>query len=730
MGCGFSNQRPKISAQIATKQIPSDNEDPISSQRSTEEAFYDQIMKDVETISKPDDINPIVCLDINSFPLVVARLYLNEETPTNISLPIISASTYGDGRVVCFGSIEYMSKSSLNVKDTKHMVYNCLKWAVNRARTTKPALLLNIPEPYQTEFRKYLEKHSINTEMSEDISNFNDYRLIITTSSCPASELFEEFVNDGGALVCFFNTASDSNNGDDEMSFSMNKVLSNFGLGFTLCTLNVGEFNTNRIKASSNFSDIKDICFRSAVDDYQNEISKSSVSETILDDLVTTLRFYLAILSVDSGNSESSELIQRTVNSTWEYLKDSGYNSPDGLCPKISHSICIILLSQLTYKLPPAEIKPVPEVEIFPGKVGNIKCGTFKKRFKISSFEWVSTGLFLPYGIIATVRPSQLFDHVHLQIGAHHESLLSKQGPWKRWPNIIMSYPLSFPELRIASPYGGLVFIVIDNLKSENQLNEEEIELEIEFENFVECPRLDFNDSSIFDSTKNIEVPWAELDLQSIIFTIPSSYLHKITNQKELCDRFSKLVNKIIDFTSSSENRRPFRVVFDIELPEDQPVCGYPLVFLIDDIDSILFCDEPTPELLTLLTLLTIVSIRENCLDSITESAVSQIAASLAIREVWNKYCPLNVITNDTLFSSFWTIESFAPNVLKKTLEMFQNPNFSVQDTPEEKWGVFVREMCIIGRKDFRTVLQKERPIPPSIKADFFDYPPFEVLSS
>ena len=727
MGCNASSSS-KVSAKIQTKDVYDNDGNAQASQDSTNEKYYLDLIDGVSLIAKPEDTNPIVCIDSNSFPVVVARLYLNDITPTNIYLPIVAAANCKSGRVVCLGSISYIRKDYLDTVETKHFLYNCIKWAVNKTSTSKPALLLNIPDRYVSDFQSFLGKHNIQAEVGDESAAFSKYDLIICTSSFSNSEEIEKYVNNGGALICFFNSSSENEN-DDMMAFSMNYALTKLGLGFTVCTLNVCRSNLNTIEINKNFFDIKDFVFQSVFDDYKEEISKHTISETILDDLVTNLRFYLAVLNCENDqNDKSLEKIKSIIKVTWEFLSNSKYSTPEGLCPKISQSICFILLSQLIYKIPQEYITAVPESDIFPGKVGDVALTNFRKDFELTSFEWLSTGLYLPPGKISTIKTSSTVDNVYFQIGCHNESLLSKQTPWKRWPNIIMSYPLNMNEIHVVSPYGGLCYMVIEKL-SENASSVNSSRnvknIRVEFLGFTESPRLDIDNPDVFEKTKDIPIPWSEIDMKIITFTLPTKHFLKIHDQKQICDKFTTLLKSIIKLTSYTLTR-PYRVVFDIELAEDEPVCGYPLVFLIDDIDNILFSEKPTPQLMALLILLSIVSIRENTLDEVTETAIGQVVAATSANEIWPEFDPITIISNDEIFNKLWHIHLKFPLAISKTLELIQNPNYIVPDDPDEKWGLFARELSRMLQLDMGPFLSEARPLPETINTSELGLPVYK----
>lgn len=103
------------------------------------------------------------------------------------------------------------------------------------------------------------------------------------------------------------------------------------------------------------------------------------------------------------------------------------------------------------------------------------------------------------------------------------------------------------------------------------------------------------SDPDIWEKTKNINVPWGELDTGKIIFTLPSSKLREISDFNKVKDVYDVILNGISCFMSCLPNKK-YRIVFDIETLDDE--FAYPIFLNIDEIDHVLIeIDHPTAEL-------------------------------------------------------------------------------------------------------------------------------------
>lgn len=106
-------------------------------------------------------------------------------------------------------------------------------------------------------------------------------------------------------------------------------------------------------------------------------------------------------------------------------------------------------------------------------------------------------------------------------------------------------------------------------------------------------------------------------------------------------EKFDIVSETIVSFLHS-DYQFPFRIIFDIDIFDESPTCGYPLVFLLDAIDGILKSFKlPNSNLFAAITLMCILSIKENTLDSTTETAVATVAASVVFQKLFPKFDPL-----------------------------------------------------------------------------------------
>ncbi|EAY15325.1 hypothetical protein TVAG_224010 [Trichomonas vaginalis G3] len=169
----------------------------------------------------------------------------------------------------------------------------------------------------------------------------------------------------------------------------------------------------------------------------------------------------------------------------------------------------------------------------------------------------------------------------------------------------------------------------------------------------------------------------------------------------------------------------PYRIVFDVETNEESLNGGYPLVFLVDDIDAILHSwDKPAPQLFTTISVMSIMSLRENCFDQTTEVALSAICAASVLQELFPNFQPSDLgIEFPSLFNELWDIYSnFGKNIIPDTISIFQKPDYVLPEIPEDMWICFVRQLCDVAKTDFTKLLDRVKPIPLNITISLQGY--------
>ncbi|KAH0786891.1 hypothetical protein GPJ56_009268 [Histomonas meleagridis] len=589
---------------------------------------------------------------------------------------------------------------------------SCLKWLANQKTALVPVLIAGFPEECFDSMRPGLQSFGFDLRFSTNLSRkLSNYKMIILPTNF---DLFDDsivsdlknFIKEGGSIATFH--FPDNNN---SFYFPINQILSRFGLAYTFCKTAQQPFIISLCK---DFETVYSHHFIPQIEKLKQIITSDTPEDS--PELCSTA---IGIQYMNYGATKS-QIQQLTDISEMciGYLKKSGSQIFDKSFT--ANYLLSGILLDIFPKLPPEAVTPFPGYELFPGQCGDVELADFSMKLNISNETWTSTGLYLPAGKVSIVEcdPS---DFLNLQIGAHHESLALKQPPWKRWPSIVFAFSLNKDTTDVVSPFGGPVYIATSQLQSGQKT------LDFTFKGFVKYPRVVYGDPSIWESTKDIDVPIGEIQCENVIFTLPTSYMKDLDFDK-IFDVIGKLIREIATFLSYEIND-PLRVVFDIDLPEDAPGCGYPIVFPISEITQILgSIDKPNASLLTLSNLIGIFMIREGCFDSVIETTLATLASAVAFSKLYKDFNPMPItLKTQQLFFELWNIyNSGNGDIIQKTLKKYQNKDYEIVGVPEDTWLDFVQELCKNGKMDYTYFLQQARPIPLNVSISCHNFPRYE----
>jgi len=380
----------------------------------------------------------------------------------------------------------------------------------------------------------------------------------------------------------------------------------------------------------------------------------------------------------------------------------------------------LVLQRELHHLLPLDMIEPVPDVHLFPGETRDVAMVDTELEVRLVDDAWESTGLWLPAGALGTIEHGEEGLNWSAQIGSHGECEMGDERPWKRWPTVISIFDLATPMTDVRTPFGGILYIAQD-VESERWEAVTFI-----FRGFCRCPRWVAGRPEIWDETRDAGVPWGEIDLGDVVFTLPAEEIRKVTDFDILKATYDKIVVCVSSFMSSQVDRS-HRIVFDVEQISDPPLLGYPLMLSVDDIPQVIHgLDKPTLQLYNVIKTMCIVSMREECFDMTTEKAIAAVAAASAFKELYPEFNPFTFpeLELPTLFKELWEIHTqCGATIIPETLSRYQNPHNPVLGVPEDMWIAFVRDMCRIGKKNFTTLLERSRPIPLNISVSLAGLP-------
>lgn len=720
MGCAHSKESPQVAQTQRIQRVLSsksgqlvklDMNDP-----KTELLIqFTTITEGIESIVCPPGMVPIAILESQCFCIATAPLTINVDEETNVKLPIIAASITRPGKIICLGHIQMLSNYYISKNSYSTFFHNLFIWLTSKQLLTSKVLLLNINDRYESQLAKIIRSFGFIVDVGDFKKDFNQFNLIIIASTLKMDgddmAKLLNYSNNGGSICCCYSPSFST----DEECFNVNPLLLEFGLSFMDCAINSETSEPIKTNIPPTFDLVKNKPLPQMVTMFKELMAFNNPNSEVIDDFVTELRYVCL-----SCKGRYSNVLSDILSVCWDYLSQHPFRNEEGeLDPNIVQNIIIVLIIDVYNQLPIEKLSVIPDCSTFPGLA---KIREFKEYdITLPVFEQTlhSTGLWLPPGVIGTVTiHNETTDNIAIQIGAHSQSLVSQPPPWKRWPHVVAAFKANAGSTEIFSQFGGMVFIGV----AESSLKE----LNITFTNCTKYPRYLKSDPKIFEETKGFDVPWAEITSNLFNMVIPTEEFLKIYDLKQVCDFYDGYIDRIVKIMNYNIPRQ-FRVVFDTQTPDEQPVPGYPITIQLDALNNILYnLEEPNCDLYNLLTAIATSCLREGYFDSETERALSQIVVAQIFMD---KYDGFDVESDESfeitqLFHELWRIHRKINNqALFQIIRESMNPDGPEYYDDEERWTAFTRDLSHITQFNFTKIFERLKRIPLNISADLEMFP-------
>lgn len=235
----------------------------------------------------------------------------------------------------------------------------------------------------------------------------------------------------------------------------------------------------------------------------------------------------------------------------------------------------------------PASIKLHPASKAFPGEIpADAPRIAASATINLKTPAWHSTGLYVPPGEIVTltVTPSDedakralARGRVAVRVGCHTDQLWHLRD-WQRVPSISTRIPLVEGANRIASPFGGTLYIDVDN----NIRLQPASNLRVDAQGVVAAPLFVRGKTSLEDwraSIRSAPAPWAELASDKVILSVPSSSIRDLDDPEALMAVWDQILDNTADLVVIPHERtRPERYAADVQISAGYMHSGYPIM--------------------------------------------------------------------------------------------------------------------------------------------------------
>ncbi|MBV8253698.1 MAG: hypothetical protein JO154_13905 [Chitinophaga sp.] len=191
-----------------------------------------------------------------------------------------------------------------------------------------------------------------------------------------------------------------------------------------------------------------------------------------------------------------------------------------------------------------------------------------------------TTGLYAAPGEVVefTIPANMTNGMVTVQIGAHSDDLgywVAGGEDWRRMPEVVKIITLKETTTRIASPFGGLIYI--STLPVVNDWS-----ADVTIKGAITAPQFVLGKTTKeewLQQLKNNKAPWGEMGTDRIILTLPDSVMQQVTDPEKVMKIWDRIIGGIMELAQYPQPvYRPQRMVIDEHMGGGYMHSGYPIM--------------------------------------------------------------------------------------------------------------------------------------------------------
>ena len=522
----------------------------------------------VTEIAAPGLPGPIAVFGPQAFPVIVGSV------DGGLAAPVVAASYLGQGKVAAFGHPGYLEKEALDTADTGRLVLNAVHWLA------RPRQTLRVGVRQRPELAAYLQAQGIAVETLDD-SHWTERLKNEAVVSCPLADLapaetaaLSGYIRGGGGLL----SAElgwgwlQLNPGKPLPQHGGNRLLAQAGLLWADGTLN--RTSPNGFLAGTPPSSAFNAS--AALGIVLHTPQTVGASPDLPQAVETTL---LAARTLPPGD----QLLQPQLEAIrLQHQSDPALRLAQPLTTQEPLARLLLTLQiQHSMHQPPNRVEALPAAAKFPGLVPT-EAPRVTRAVEIDTSvpDWHSTGLYAAPGetVIVTVSPEAARLGLKVRIGAHTDTLW-QLAKWERAPEITRTFPISGTRTPAANSFGGPIYLVVPAGCSAGHLP-------VTISHAVEAPyfvkgRTDL--TAWRETQRHAPAPWAELQGDNVILTLPSSVVRTLDDPEALMTLWDKILDGYADFAGISHHRaRPERYCTDQQISVGYMHSGYPIMTGLD----------------------------------------------------------------------------------------------------------------------------------------------------
>jgi hypothetical protein len=493
------------------------------------------------------------------------------------NIPFVTAARVGEGRAFQVGHESYIGGGLTGDGDTGQLIRNAVQWV-----SAAPAPVIGIEQGLSS-LATFLEAEGYTVETT-DLLNLDEYDVYCTTTYEEPSEdgltAFRAWLLDGGGLIAGGHAwwwGYENDNAAE--NYPGNKLLVDAGLVVTPGWVDAGtdtvgdEAPSVLLNATRALGPVGDHLDGSDPLDLDEQGLASASISLAIDHLPLSWTFF----------DDAIELSQTTPVVPTAATPEVPADQP-------IEALVVHLDAKLAADLPAEELLAHPAGEDFPGAPDSAATEPLSltvdasyagrdSRYAYSGAGadvWRSTGAWIPAGqpVTVTIPAEAAGQGLELLVGSHTDTLWSTPE-WSRVPEITRAYPLDAAETTVATAFGGLAYVTVPGGTDLG-------EIEVSFDGIVPAPRYVRGETDGADWTSDIRdrpAPWAELETDSFVLTVPSTEIRGLDDPDALMDLWQIVLDACADLAALDHDRvRAERLVVDRQISAGWMHSGYPIM--------------------------------------------------------------------------------------------------------------------------------------------------------
>ncbi|XP_026172019.1 TRPM8 channel-associated factor homolog [Mastacembelus armatus] len=470
----------------------------------------------------------------------------------------LAGAYYGQGRVIVVSHETFLGRESM-----AQFWNNAIHW-LDEGRQgvvgVVPDHALNIMRRSGLQCEK--------TNFKDDLSVF-----VCTAYSSDYMKEIQHFVAEGGGLLigghAWYWTQTHS--GQNPLTdFAGNQILNKMGLSLLGSTINGGVF-----KAPVPSQAIKDSYhFRHLLNRFAGHVSDG-------EDLTQQEEEFLKKLGKDCSTflkmkPQDCTAYNQVVSTLTGILQKSGMPQVSDSCPvKAPRDHLLLNVGTLVYKVCPDPDALLPYLI----KENPLLPVVYNQRLRINANtadgeEWISTGLYLSPGMktFLSMPPEIINNGWKIQIGCQTDHLNHEE--LKRAPCVHERFPITTEMMQVWNLWGGLIYLVAP---PKTQVNGAKVVVQMA----VPAPYYKSGETTPaqWALLRTAPSPWAELEFDNIIITVPSDNVRSLERPDELAALWDAIMRAVADLAVIPHKfPRKERFVTDVQISAGWMHAGYPVM--------------------------------------------------------------------------------------------------------------------------------------------------------